>query len=211
MRAKMALRELTAYVNKGVSAVDFYAAKDPNYALVAPSFYSAIGSGYPGDDAGGVIPTTVGRLVSSLDGATSISSARQLTLADIGDFNGDVQFAGDGTAAHPPLYDRDVLAFFPFQANAHRFVIPTYVMTRDLAKVYRPNAPASDPTRFDMPPEWYRLRITGVDGTHAAVTATDPLTNESVGVTAVSRSSTELTVDMPLTDSPRLLTIDDGS
>ncbi|HKN93339.1 MAG TPA: hypothetical protein VJU60_03315, partial [Thermoleophilaceae bacterium] len=211
MRAKMALRALTAYVNKGVSALDFYAAHDPNYALVDSSFYSALSSGYPGDTAGGTIIDTIRRLAASLNGATTISSPRSLTLSDIGDFNGHKQFSGDGTAAHPALYNRDVVAFFPFQVNTHRFVIPTYVMTRSLATVYKPSAPASDPTRFDMPPEWYRLTIDGVDGSAANVSATDPLTGDSVGVDAVARTSSSITVDIPLTDSPRLLTIDDGS
>jgi len=36
--------------------------------------------------------------------------------------------------ARPPLYDRDVLAMLPFQVNARKFIIPYYVMTRDIRR-----------------------------------------------------------------------------
>jgi hypothetical protein len=120
------------------------------------------------------------------------------------------QFDGDGTAAHPPLYDREVLGAFPFQASDARFVIPVYVMTRNIAELYRPDAPASDTTRYDLPPETFQLTIGGIRGTRARVSAFDPLTDTSVPVKAVARSDDTLVVQLPVTDSPRLLSIDDG-
>jgi len=137
-KAKSTLRALSAFVNKGVTRLDFYAANGSEWGLVDPSFYSAAASagGYPGDSAGGTTMNAVRRLIGAL-GDDRITVPRQLTLGSIGDYAGRSQFAGNGTSAFPTLYDRDVLAFLPFQASDTRFVVPVYVMTRNLAKVYR--------------------------------------------------------------------------
>jgi hypothetical protein len=87
-----------------------------------------------------------------------------------------------------------VFAFLPFQVSDRRFVIPVYVMTTNLA-------------RPDMAAEKYRLTIGGVRGSGAKVSATDPLTGASVAVTLVSTASDRIVVELPVTDSPRLLTI----
>ena len=44
------------------------------------------------------------------NGAAAISQPRSLNLVSVTDNHDHAQFAGDGTAAHPTLYDRDVLA-----------------------------------------------------------------------------------------------------
>ncbi len=141
-------------------------------------------------------------------GAEQTPAARSLSLRALTDYSSNVQFEGDGTAEYPPLYNRDVFGFFPFQVNADRFVIPVYVMTRNVAKVYGTGA---GPSRFDLPPETYRLAIGGVDGTKTTASATDPITGASVPVEAVSSSGDEIVVEMKVTDSPRLLTLQEGA
>ena len=79
----------------------------------------------------------VRRLAASLAGAQPPSRHASLSLEEVGDYEASRQFAGDGTTAHPSLFDRDVVGFFPYQVNEGRFVIPTYVMTRNVAKLYR--------------------------------------------------------------------------
>jgi hypothetical protein len=61
-----------------------------------------------------------------------------------------------------------------------------------------------------MPPETFRLTIGGVDGRGADVSATDPLTGANVALNVVGRSPETVVVDMPVTDSPRLLAIQEG-
>jgi Concanavalin A-like lectin/glucanases superfamily len=195
-QAKATLRTLVSFVNKGISNVDFYAVKDGNFALVANSFFGSLASGYPGDAAGGEVMDSVRRLMAGFNGAIPLSQPRQLSLLEIGDYAGNMQFAGDGTADHPPLYNRDVLAFLPFQVTDSRFVIPVYVMTTNLA-------------RPDMAEEKYRLTIGGVRGNGAKVSASDPLTGSSVAVKLVSKASDRVVVELSVTDSPRLLTIDE--
>ena len=70
-----------------------------------------------------------------------------LLLVEIAENHGHKQFDGDPATAdknpnpHPPLYNRDVLGFFPFQASDRKFVVALYVMTRNLAQLYKPGAP----------------------------------------------------------------------
>ena len=208
--SKIILRYLVSFVNKGVKAIDFYAANAGRLSLIDQAFFSAANtnpSEYPGEEMGGTTTDAVRRLTAAMQGAEPIASPRSLSLLELTDYSSNVQFEGDGTEVHSPLYNRDVFAFFPFQVNEHRFVIPVYVMTRDVAKVYRLDAPGTDPSRFDLPPERYRMAIGGVDGVSAQVSATDPLTDETIPVDVLSRSSDEVVVEMKVTDSPRLLTI----
>jgi hypothetical protein len=209
LKAKATLRTLTAFVNKGVSQVDLYGAGTQEWGLIGSDFWSALQhGGDPGDTAGGPVMDAVRRMVGTL-GDGQVTTPRALTLDAIGDYAGRKQFEGDGTAAHPALYDRDVLAFLPFQASDDRFVAAVYVMTRDMARVEQPGE--SGPTRFDLPAERYQLTIGGVHSATARVSAVDPLTGESVPVDVVRRDPDGgLVVELPVTDSPRLLSVDDA-
>ncbi|MDQ6744966.1 MAG: hypothetical protein M3Z27_02950 [Actinomycetota bacterium] len=207
---KGVLRILTSYVNKGASLVDLYAAKDGgNLNLINPAFFAAIDAArQPSAATAGETIAAVGRLVSALSPAQQSPQPRTLSLLGVADFANRIQFTGDGSRAHPPLYDRDVLAVFPFQVTSDRFVIPIYVMTRDMGHVYDPTV--TGPARYDLPAEHFRLTLGGLHSDTARLTATDPVTGAPVPVEVHSRESGQLTVDMPVTDSPRLLVVDDG-
>jgi len=88
-------------------------------------------------------------------------------------------------------------------------LVAVYVMTRNLARLYRPEAPAADPTRFDMPAEHYRLTIGGMRGKGCKVTMYDPLDDRRPEVRVLRRDDEGLVVDVPLTDSPRLLSLEE--
>ncbi len=203
MEAKATLRTLVSFVNKGVSQIDFYAVWGSEFGLVDP--VSLITSG---GTSGGPTIDALGRMFTFI-GPTSITQPRSLTLQSIAQLGDAEQFAGDGTTAHPPLYNRDVLGVFPFQVNDDTFVVPAYVMTRNIAQLYDPTAPPTDVTRYDLPPESYRLQIGGVDGNAATVDAYDPLAGQSVAADIVARTATSVTIQVDLTDSPRLLRIHD--
>lgn len=211
--AKAILRYLASWVGKGVSVIDFYAAANAgDLNLVDPSFWSSADAtnSYPGLPAGGETMLAVSRFLDSMAGAQSLSQVTPLTLDSIADYDGAYQFPGNGTAAYPPLYNRDMIGFFPFQVNQHKWVIPTYVMTLNLATLYDPSAPATDVTRQDMPPEVFRFTISGLDPATASASATDPLTGTSVPVKITGRSGNSLSLEIPLTDYPRMLTLTDG-
>lgn len=195
--AKEALRWATAWVNKGAARVYFYAAGSPGWGIVDP-----------GAPDGGETLRALGSLTATLrTGAQRITRPRALRLLAISDTTNAKQFPGDGTQAHPPLYDRDVIGFFPYQVSNGRVVVAVYVMTRNLFESYRPKLSSSNPLRYDMPPRTFRLTIGGVSGLTHQVRLSDPLTGRRVGFRVVYRRGSKLVVDVALTDSPRLLSL----
>lgn len=212
VETKEVLRYITAFVNKGVEAIDIFAASSGNMSVIEKPFLKAVNESpgvYPGLGLGGETTEAVRRLTEAMKGS-QISAPRSLELRSLTDYNDNVQFAGDpADPVHfPPLYNRDVFAFLPFQTSDTRFVIPVYVMTRNVVEDYKPDAP-TDPTRFDLPEERYRLEIGGVHGVGASVSALDPATGDSTPVELVSAGEDEIVVDVEVTDSPRLLTIEE--
>jgi hypothetical protein len=212
-QAKAALRFYVAYAAQGVQAIDLFAAAGGGGdQLIPQSFFDAVDGdpeAFPGDAQGGLALQAVSRMVASLAGAEPIARPRQLTLdANASDNDSDVQFQGNGTAAFPPLYNRDVLAFFPFQVTTTRFVSAVYVMTRDVAQRYTSD-PGPGQTPYDLPPETFRLTIGNVDAATARVSLTDPLTGTRDPATIIAREGERIVVALAATDSPRMLTIDD--
>jgi hypothetical protein len=206
IQAKATLRTLVSFVNKGVEAIHLFAVKGPNTALVRPSFFAKVAASngaYPGADAAGETPVAVGRLVRSLSGSTRIRRPRNLSLISVYDDHDHRQFEGDGTASNPPLYNRSVLGFFPFQLDARRWIVPVYVMTRNMAQVRRPGD--RGPSRFDLPPERYWLTIGGLPSGPLRVTATDPLTGAGVPVELRRLGRGLVQIKLEATDSPRLV------
>jgi hypothetical protein len=157
---------------------------------------------------GGTALGALGRLTKTFTtGAAAITQPKSLNLLTVTDTHNHAQFNGDGTPAHPTLYDRDVLGFFPYQVSNSRAAIGLYVMTRDLLSSWQPSRATTDPARYDLPPERFQLTITGITGLGTAVSAVDPLTGASVAVTVLSRTTDRIVVDVPLTDSPRILVL----
>ena len=62
-----------------------------------------------------------------------------------------------------------------------------------------PHLRSDHPKRYNMPPEAYRLTIGNVPR--------HPLIGANVAVKVISRTSDQLVVELPVTDSPRLLTV----
>ncbi|HEX4467389.1 MAG TPA: hypothetical protein VH025_09395 [Solirubrobacteraceae bacterium] len=214
-QAKALLRDLIAMVGKGFSRDYFFHASGRGGALniISPAFVAASEANpgvYPGDELGGETVNGFRSLLSAFQGPGPEGSTRQLQLRSIAQEGDHAQFAGDGTANHPSLYDRDVLGVFPFQSSPTRFEIPYYVMTRDLLTVYRPEAPAGDPRRFDLPDETFRITLGNLPegATAPSVSATDPLTGASVPARMLQREGSTATFEVAATDYPRVLTVD---
>jgi hypothetical protein len=162
----------------------------------------------PTAPGGGPALTALGRLTQTLaNGAAAISLPKSLNLLSVTDTHNHAQFAGDGTAAHPPLYDRDVLGFFPYQVSNSRVAIGLYVMTRNLLQAWQPALATTNPARYDLPAEHFTLTISGIGGLGSSVSMSDPMTGATVPLTVVSRATDSMVVDVPLTDSPRVLVI----
>ncbi|MCC6176218.1 MAG: hypothetical protein IT305_13005 [Chloroflexi bacterium] len=206
-KAKVISRFAAFYLNKGVSQIFFFGVNDTgpgdDVSMVADNFLSLArraGAAYPADDSSYtsssllVLRRMAARLTGGLD--RSLASTRALSIGSVTDTHNHAQFAGDGTAAHPPLYDREVLAILPFQVNTGRFVIPYYVMTRDVLQ--------------PLTPEQFTVRLDGLHGTGATVTAYDPVRDTDVPVEVVASSANSLTVRLTAADYPYLLTVQES-
>jgi hypothetical protein len=185
-RTKGLLRSLVAYVHAGVTAIDFYAVVGNDYGLATPAF---LASG--GRTNGGEPLSTIDRLSNSLVHARARVRARELRVLSVADVAGRKQFDGDGTPAHPTLFDRDVLAVLPFQLSDREWVVPVYVQSRDV--------------RRDLPAEPYRIVLSGLAAAAARASLYDPVTGRFQPVAISAREGDRITVDLPANDSPRLL------
>jgi len=206
LKAKGDSRMLVFFLNKGAGLVDLFAAcggGDWDYQLLSEGFeeYAVTNSTYPADAASYVSPAMhiiseiVAQMEKGLDNSLNASDTRALEVNAILDSHNHYQVAGDGTAAHPPAYDREAFAFLPYQVNAHRFVIPYYVMTRNIAQ--------------PLTPESFQIDFTGIHAAWAKVSVYDPLNDVSVPVAVDSRAGDELILTVTAADYPYLLIIDE--
>jgi hypothetical protein len=215
--AKVVLRSLVAMVSKGISREYFYAAAPGALSLIDGAFFAALEAhpgSYPGDQLGGETMDGLRNLLSHLQGPGPAAGggARQLTLLSIAQDGNHAQFSGDGTTAHPDLYDRDLLAVFPFQSSPTQFVIPVYVMTQDLLTLYRREASPGDITRFDLPEESFRITLGNLPETTSppTVSAYDPLRDRATSARLVAREGSTAVFEIEAGDYPRLLSLDYG-
>ena len=211
-QAKALLRSLVAMVSKGMTREYFFHAGPGAFDLIGEGFTQALEANpgtYPGDALGGETMTGFRNMLAQFQGPGPTAEPRQLKLLSITQDGEHAQFTGDGTTAHPSLYDREVLAVFPFQSSPTRFVIPVYVMTRDLATLYEPNAPQTDIHRFDLPNETFRITLGNLPETTTppTISAYDPLRNETTPTQLITRTSNTATIEIAATDYPRILTL----
>ena len=201
LKAKTTARYYTFYLNKGVTKLYLYSAAAGNLELgiVQDNFlaYARTQRVYPRNDLAYVSPALkitaqiVAQMKQDLD--PNLTQTRQLQLDAVSDTHNHFQFAGAGTAAHPNLYNRDVFAFLPYQVNSHRFVIPYYVMTRDVTK--------------NLPPEQFTIQISKLKAQGATVSGYDPMHERTVPVKIDRRGSNFLKLTLSATDYPYLLII----
>ncbi|MFB8790587.1 MAG: hypothetical protein U7123_17485 [Potamolinea sp.] len=206
LKAKTTARYFCFFLNKGVTQVHLFAADGGDKALgiVKESFLKYAeqpNAVYPTDDTSYTSPplATLGRIVAKMSQQIdrNLKTTRPLQVTSISDTHNHYQFAGDGTAAHPNLYNRDVFAFLPFQVNAKRFIIPYYVMTRDIMK--------------DLPPEQFTVQIKGLKGEGASITSYDPINNKDVPTVIKSKGTDSLELVLTATDYPYLLTVQEAN
>ena len=211
--AKALLRSLVAMVSKGMSREYFFAAAPGSLSLIGDSFWSALNAhpgSYPGDQLAGEIMSGFRNMLAHFQGPGPSGAARQLQLLSVVQYGDHAQFTGDGTPEHPSLYDRDVLAVFPFQSSPTRFVIPVYVMTRNLLTLYKPKARSTDVGRHDLPAETFRITLGNLPITKHAprLTAYDPLLDRLTTAKLISREGDRGVFQLAASDYPRILTID---
>ena len=191
-KAKTALRIYAAYGSEGAQAIDLFAAgkyAGPCCQLISNAFFQAADRAAQFGTAGRLDRGGAAGAGGSSDGgdrphdrhpcrrpAHCSASAAEPRL-DRAARRRSGNSPGMERRPSPPLYNRDVLAFFPFQVSQHKFVAAVYVMTSDLTHRYTRQACARLHP-YDLPAERYRLTIGNVNAAHASVSLTDPLTGQ---------------------------------
>jgi hypothetical protein len=211
--AKALLRSLVSMIGKGISREYFFGAAPGAFSLVGERFFSALEEhpgDYPGDQLGGETMSSFHNLLSRFQGPGPAGAPPQLKLVSVAQDGNHAQFAGDASSAHPPLYDRNMLALLPFQSSPTHFVIPFYVMTLDMLTLYDPGAPSSDLARFDLPNETFTVTLANLpeSARPPTVGAYDPLHDASTSARLVSREGSTAVFELSASDYPRLLTLD---
>lgn len=146
LKAKAALRYWCFFLNKGCKRVCLFATGggDTRLGIVQDNFLGLCqtpGAVYPANDASYASPAlnALAQVVWHMRyRSATIITPRFLSLDVITDTHNNSQFTGDGSMNYPNLYDRDVLAILPFQSAPNRFIIPYYVMTRELIPALAP-------------------------------------------------------------------------
>ncbi len=205
VKAKTTARYFCFYLNKGATQVHLYGVADGNKGLgiVQDNFLKYAEQPnilYPTDDTSYTSPAlaTTARIVNKMKEQIdpNLKTTRPLQVISISDTHNHYQFVGDGSAAFPNLYNRDVFAFLPFQVNSKRFIIPYYVMTRDIMK--------------DLPPEQFTVLLKGIKGEGTSVTAYDPINDKDIPVIVSNKVGESLELILTATDYPYLLTIQEA-
>jgi len=199
VKTKAHLRYYIFFVHKGVEKLHLYdvGGGDKSFGLVLDSFitYAKSSSTYPTDDVTYTSPSlkALNNIVNKLSEGINPTPMpeRHVDLVYVADAHNSMIFKGDGTAAHPNLYHREVFVFLPVQVNPKRILCFYYVQTRDIMQ--------------DLAPETFTISITGVD-TAAEVTAYDPIGDKAVPANVVGRTGS-LVVSLEAADYPYVLTI----
>jgi hypothetical protein len=203
MKAKAASRMLCFFLNKGAAVVNLYSVSssgDLDWQILLDSFlqYAANNTTYPSPDSGYVSPAL--KLISAiadqmscgLDPTLTLANTTPLSVVSIADTHDHNQFSGDGTPAHPNGYDREAFQFLPFQVNHTRFVIPYYVMTRNITQA--------------LTPESFEIQVKGFCKC-ASIQSFDPLNNVYMSVQSKYLGHGVTDITLAATDYPYLLIV----
>jgi hypothetical protein len=199
LKSKVLLRNVFFWLNKGLDRFYYYcsAQKDDLDMGLLPAELEQKGFTPPEGEQERFLTAplqALKRATECFQGAAKIENPRQLSVSV--EPLAEARKIFDGDATHPPLLQKDVFAFLPFQIDDHRFAVAVYVMTHDYSQ--------------DMPPEDYRLTITGVNEQGVKIAYLDPITGNREDLKPESSSAAGLCVKVGVTDYPRILTISEA-
>jgi hypothetical protein len=181
-KEKFLVRAPLFWLNKGLSGLYVYSAYSPDETQL----------GMLARD-GGESPAlrALRRLLDRFAGAEPVSSPRSLDVS-LARVDGPGSFySNDPEGRYVTQEDRVVL--LPYAVRAGKTIVAAYVMTEDFPR--------------DLAPQRYRVALEGVAGRGALVEYFDPLRGRTELVRTVSSSDRGLSVELDLTDSPRLLEV----
>jgi hypothetical protein len=183
-KEKFLLRATLFWLNKGVSGLyvyDSYDQVDELHGMLQQN--------------GAVSPAMqdLHRVVSHLAGADSgprSPTAIDMSVQQLSGQQG--YYPNDPEGKRVAL--RQLVTLLPYSLTPRRIVVAAYVMTEDFPR--------------DPVPQKFRITLKVGDASRARVSYYDPLTDGSLPASISERAGDRLSVDVELTDSPRLLEID---
>ena len=208
LKAKAVARYFCFYLNKGVERLYLYAVAgndpktgDAELGVLRQDFVERTRTekAYPADDtpwtspAAAVVRRIAEKFRDGLD--PGLKETRPLGLEAVADRHGHKQFDGDSAdpKSRPPLYDHDVFAFLPYQVSAKKFIIPCYVMTRDV--------------RAELPEEGFTLTVRGFRARAAKASLYDPIQDRAARCRVKPLDDARVEIELSVTDYPRLLIV----
>ena len=207
LKARAYLRIFVFMVGKGLERLYFYAARGEDVALGMASErfieYAVKKRQFPSGDAKYRSPVlaTLKRLLDAVSGDPNLRETRPLVVEDIRDTHGHFQWRGDGSPAHPALYNRECFVLLPFQQTQSSFVLMCYIQTRDMTK--------------SLPPERYTVILSGFAyPENVRITRYfDPVSGKNVPDARVLRSDGlgRVFLSLPVVDYPWLLFLSDAT
>ncbi len=215
--SKMMLRQALFNLHKGFDRIYLYSLQSEtlNYGLLTPDFYQALEA-----DNYQLTPRVLELLPQGwnswkwftqlMESGEKIDAPRALNIAELIEHQPRLVFAGDGTPAHPDVYNRDWFAMLPIQLGANRFAIPYYVVSPDAMHDWNPQKNPLDPTRYDLPDQDFEIVIGNIAGAGAKVSVYDPLTSKTIPVKVLGANQSRVRVQLKTTDYPRILLIDEA-
>ncbi|GBF75996.1 hypothetical protein PA598K_04435 [Paenibacillus sp. 598K] len=214
--AKSTLRNYIFQSHKGVQRIYLYAAKgkDSEFALLPEAYYETLKRAKyrltPAVRlAAGPQLQALGNLVRQLENGERVEQPRFVDVERIASEDGTLVYRGDGRSVAPDRYLIEDLAVLPYQLSNHRYAVAYYIVTRDVTAVWNPDKGVFDPQRYDKPERMIEVTLSNVAGVGAKVEVYDPLTDTRTKPRVAATTATTLTVQLPVTDAPRLLLIEE--
>ncbi len=161
LKAKTALRSFCFWLNKGIDVMHYFCAygESPLDMGLLPTNLKQLPKGARFEDVATLPMKALRNLVKVFSASQPLSKTVPLSVEVIALGEQEVIFQGD--SIHPPLWQKDVFAFLPFQCTERKFVIPYYVMTYDATKPIKEKS--------------FRVRIKGLTRKPERVRVYDPL------------------------------------
>ena len=130
------LRSFCLWLNKGIDQLDFFCAYEdkPEGMGILPTNFLKLPPDAKFEDVATEPMRALRELVGAFDGAEQVETTSPLKIA-VTELGEPLKiFDGDGTPAHPPLWQRQAVAVLPWQLSKTQFVIAAYLMSYDATK-----------------------------------------------------------------------------
>jgi hypothetical protein len=192
MKTKSIIRAFSMWLNKGLDVMHWFGASDgsPMGFGLLPTNIKDLKPDVKFDDVATPPMKAIRNLTRCFAGSVPLKSYTQLDV-EIAELT-EPRKIWEAGKDYPPLWERECFAVLPFQATATKFVVPVYVMTFDVTK--------------DHPGSRYRVTLKNLPAGVNKVSYYDPIEDKSIDIQATVTDGV-LTVELPVTDYPRVLTI----